>query len=375
MPTSAPALDCAASCQSDLPSAPAPDPFLMKPHTCPSGTHAPAAPGCQPAGHHAPEGQRRCPGCGGTSVIRHGSFRMASGRRIQRYLCKSCRRTFSPNTGTPAYRIRKLEGWREMVELLADDLSLRRIASRLGIALSTAFRWRHRALAVLSAQHRGPLGGDVRVRTFLVKYSEKGSRITNGPGSWGYWNIVRRGPGPERDPHCGPARTSRPRFRLLIEGRPLHVMVAETVGGYELSILGQGRQTPEMLELGLCEMVRPGSRLIVFGGNEFKAACESLGYVYEDGYAAAARQPNPAPSEPAGGAGTEAEADPASAVRVCSQFPKLPSGWLAQFRGVATKYLDRYLAWFRDIIRIVHYPDGADIAPVDGRALLRVPAC
>ena len=49
----------------------------------------------------------------GAQVIRHGSFRMASGQRVQRYLCKTCRRTFSPNTGTPAYRIRKQEQWRE----------------------------------------------------------------------------------------------------------------------------------------------------------------------------------------------------------------------------------------------------------------------
>ncbi len=309
-------------------------------------------------------------------MIRHGSFRMASGRRVQRYLCKACRRTFSPNTGTPAYRIRKQEQWREMIELLAGSLPLRRVASRLGIALSTAFHWRHRALAVLSAQPREKLSGDVRVETFHVKYSEKGSRTTNGPGSWGYWNIVRRGIGPEGPIRPGLAPAGRNRFQLLIDGRPVNVMVAETESGYELGILGQGRRTPDLVGTGLSRMVRPGSRVFAFGGHEYQKACETLGYVHRDGFAAVSRGRGSTAGEEQGetgllqaatGAEGEVNADPI-------RFPNLPAWWLRQFRGVATKYLDHYLAWFRDIVRVVEYPDGNNIAPVDGRALLRNPA-
>ncbi len=378
----------------------------------------------------APTEQRRCPACGGDHVVRHGSFRMASGQRVQRYLCKICRRTFSPNTGTPAYRIRKQEQWREMIELLAHSLPLRQVASRLGIALSTAFHWRHRALAVLGARPREKLSGDVRVETFHVKYSEKGSRTTNGPGSWGYWNIVRRGIGPGGPTRPGLAPAGRNRFQLLIDGRPVNVMVAETDSGYELGILGQGRRTPELIGPGLSGMVRPGSRVFAFGGKEYEKACAMLGYAHCDGFAAVRKftateaQPGEAwageawagealagvveaeeaqtreaqagdalhgpelgeaharrtgtgepgagetdagePDAGETGAGGEASVGPI-------RFPNLPTWWLRRFRGVATKYLDRYLAWFRDIVRIVEYPDGANIAPVDGRVLLRNP--
>ncbi len=378
-----------------------------------------ATPGAVPAE------QRRCPACGGAQVVRHGSFRMASGQRVQRYLCKTCRRTFSPNTGTPAYRIRKQEQWREMIDLLVDDLPLRQVASCLGIALSTAFYWRHRALAALSARPREKLSGDVRVETFRVKYSEKGSRTTNGPGSWGYWNIVRRGIGPGGPMRPGLAPAGRNGFRLLIDGRPVSVMVAETDSGYELGILGQGRRTPDLVGEGLSRMVRPGSRVYAFGGSEYEKACEMLGYEYRDGIAAvsmcagstageaqaeeAQAEEAQAGEEQAGdvragealhepvlgeadavgtgtaetctgetstgetGAGETGAAGEASAGPI--RFPNLPTWWLRQFRGVATKYLVHYLAWFRDIVRIVQYPDGANIAPVDGRALLRSPAC
>ncbi len=361
------------------------------------------------------EGQRRCPTCEGAQVVRHGSFRMASGQRVQRYLCKTCRRTFSPNTGSPAYRIRKQEQWREMVELLADNLPLRQVASRLGIALSTAFHWRHRALAALSAQPRGKLSGDVRVETFRVKYSEKGSRTTNGPGSWGYWNIVRRGIGPGGPTRPGLAPAGRNRVQLLIDGRPVNVMVAETDSGYDLAVLGQGRRTPELIGPGLSQMVRPGSRVYAFGGSEYKKACEMLGYEHHDGIAAVSRRAGSAAGEPqvgelqAGkalhaeaphgprqGAADAREADAREAVvreigaRETDtgatgaggeasggpiRFPNLPTWWLRRFRGVATKYLDHYLAWFRDIVRIAQYPDGSNIAPVDARSLLRSPAC
>ncbi|OTA42114.1 MAG: hypothetical protein A6D92_01490 [Symbiobacterium thermophilum] len=56
------------------------------------------------------------------------------------------------------------------------------------------------------------------------------------------------------------------------------------------------------------------------------------------------------------------------------RFPNLPIWWLRRFRGVATKYLGHYLTWFRDIVRIVEFPAGANMASADGRALLRRPA-
>src|SRR5690606_38916586 len=170
--------------------------------------------------------------------------------------------------------------------LLADNLPLRQVASRLGIALSTAFHWRHRALAVLSAQPREKLSGDVRVETFHVKYSEKGSRTTNGPASWGYWTILRRGIGPGGPTRPGLAPAGRNRFQLLIDGRPVNVMVAETDSGYELGILGQGRRTPELIGPGLSRMIRPGSRVYAFGGKEYEKACATLGCVHCDGFAA-----------------------------------------------------------------------------------------
>jgi|GEM_PF-6570772 len=35
-----------------------------------------------------------CPWCSSSRVVKNGTFRLASGDRAQRYLCRACRRTF-----------------------------------------------------------------------------------------------------------------------------------------------------------------------------------------------------------------------------------------------------------------------------------------
>ncbi|MBP2017111.1 transposase-like protein [Symbiobacterium terraclitae] len=299
-----------------------------------------------------PAERESCPRCQSSRVVRNGTFRLASGDRVQRYLCQSCRRTFSPLTGKPAYRLRKLPEWNAMVQLLRESLSLRRTASLLKISVSTAFHWRHRALAALTRKARR-LGGAVSVSMCLVKYSEKGSRVCNGPGSWGYWNILRHGPHADervRPPVPGGARR---RFRLLIDGRPVGVMAAQSGQTYELAIVGQGRISPEYLAKGLAQLVERGSHVYAFGWPELRGACEILDLTHHNGYAAMANQRQQRAIRPADARWPHPDATPI-------RCPVLPDYWLRRFRGVATRYLAHYLAWFRDIVPPApHWPVAA----------------
>jgi len=297
--------------------------------------------------------RRPCPWCGGARVVKNGSFRLTSGERVQRYLCRFCRRTFSPLTGKPAYRLRKLAEWNAMVRLLPASLPLRKVASRLKISVSTAFHWRHRALAVLNQKVHQPLSGDVSVCMFRVKYSEKGSRVCNGPGSWGYWNILRRGPEPFDRYTPRAAGGGKRRFRLLIDGRPLAVMAAQTGEGYELCIVGQGKPVPEFVAKGLAQLVEPGSHVYAFELPESEKACEFVGLVHHDGFEAVHEWYQRREAEPT--ATTRLSGH--TSARCPIRSPDRPTGWLWRFRGVATRYLAHYLAWFRDIVRVDQFPD------------------
>jgi transposase-like protein len=86
---------------------------------------------------------RACPHCHGMHVVRNGTT-----RGLQRHRCRGCGRTFNALTHTPLARLRYRERWLDHSQALIDGLSITKAALRLEVARSTAFRWRHRFLAL-----------------------------------------------------------------------------------------------------------------------------------------------------------------------------------------------------------------------------------
>lgn len=118
-----------------------------------------------------------CPRCQSQSTIRHGKV-----DDRQRYLCKDCRRTFTDLTGTPlAYVKKPADMWDEVARCMRDGYSYRRIADELGIAVSTAFKWRHKVLASLRilTDMATVLSGVVEADETFFRKSYKGSQFKN----------------------------------------------------------------------------------------------------------------------------------------------------------------------------------------------------
>ena len=97
---------------------------------------------------------RACPQCKSQRLVRNG---MADG--LQHYKCRGCCKTINALTGTPLARLRQKGKWRERTRVLADGLTVHRAAVFLGVAPSTAFRWRHRFLSVPRHVKPGSLAG------------------------------------------------------------------------------------------------------------------------------------------------------------------------------------------------------------------------
>ncbi len=102
---------------------------------------------------------RTCPHCGA-----HGAVANGKSRGMQRYLCRSCNRTFGAVTGTPLSGLHRKDLWLTFSECLANGDTVAVSAKRCGIAGSTAFRWRHRFLAGINstAEKRGSEGHPCR---------------------------------------------------------------------------------------------------------------------------------------------------------------------------------------------------------------------
>ncbi len=116
----------------------------------------------------------QCPHCDCDQVQRYGS---ASG--LQRYKCKVCSKTFNALTKTPLARLRKRSLWEGNLECLFDALPLWRVAERLGVAVSTAFRWRHRFLAGPTNDKTSEVAGIVECDETFFLESFKGNQTIN----------------------------------------------------------------------------------------------------------------------------------------------------------------------------------------------------
>ncbi len=92
----------------------------------------------------------RCPHCQSTTVTKWGSA-----NAMRRYRCRACKVTFNALTGTPLAQLHKRELWIGHSQALVDGLSLRKVAARLDIDLTTAFRWRHRFLKTPKTSNQG----------------------------------------------------------------------------------------------------------------------------------------------------------------------------------------------------------------------------
>lgn len=255
-----------------------------------------------------PGGRPHCLYCATPRVQRWGCF---SGR--QRYRCTACGRTFSDFTGTPLAHLKLLDRWPAFCDCILASLTVRHAARLLDVNKDTAFRWRHRLLGALGASDTTTLRSNVVLQETWFAHSEKGSRHLDRP-----------------------ARSRRALHRSEITA--VWVQIARDPAGRTASgVVGPRRPGPHDLEALLIPRLHPDAELV-----------SAIGY-----YGAPARM---------------ADRTGHSHRRVPHHDPELSPirayvlhlhRWIRRFRGVATRYLDNYLAWHR-LLTGPDPPDGPD---------------
>ena len=96
-------------------------------------------------------------------------------RGLRRYQCKGCGRTFNALSGTPLSGLHHKERWLSFGASLAKGETVKASAARCDVAVSTAFRWRHRFLAAARSDSE-VLKGIVEADETYVRESRKGAR-------------------------------------------------------------------------------------------------------------------------------------------------------------------------------------------------------
>lgn len=259
--------------------------------------HAPRQPAAA-AGQRPP-----CPHCHAPRPVRWGHV-----HHRPRYRCASCRRTFTHRTGTPLARLRYPERFAEMPRCLREGLTTRAAARRLGVHPTTAWRWRHRLLALLHGEGRPLLDrGPVQVTQVLVLCSRKGIRGSR----------TDRG-----QPHSAVALA----LRRVAEG--VRVLLARSPSGaVRCAVWGRGRELADPAPW-IRGLVRPGVSVVTERiwallpraprGRRRGARADGLCH----------RRPGEPPLE------------------AVARLSRVLVRWLARFRGVGERYLGHYLTWF-----------------------------
>lgn len=116
---------------------------------------------------------RECPHCKSTKFIKHGKS-----TRGQRYLCNSCKCTFSSRTNRTLFRTKlSAEKWEQFLGVMLTGATLKVCAHTVGINIKTAFYWRHKVLeAIRKSNENTSLRGIVSMTNLQTLESFKGDR-------------------------------------------------------------------------------------------------------------------------------------------------------------------------------------------------------
>ena len=244
---------------------------------------------------------RRCPHCASEGAVSRG---MARG--LRRYQCKGCGRTFNALSGTPLSGLHHKERWLSFGASLAKGETVKASAARCDVAVSTAFRWRHRFLAAARSGSE-VLKGIVEADETYVLESRKGRARAGTQGT----AAGRQGE----------------------EARPFARAGAGSHGGGPEPGTTVSAVLPRVdaaaLTAALDPVVAKDALLVSDGGASYPPCAAALGVSHE----ALNRSM---------GEGVRGDLHVQT---VNSRHSRLKD-FLRPRRGIATRYLDNYLSWF-----------------------------
>ncbi len=212
----------------------------------------------------------------------------------------------------PLSGLHRKDKWLSFGACLADGLTVRASAERCGLAVNTAFRWRHRFPAAKDLKAR-KLTGIVEADETCVPESRKGAR-----------NLERK------------ARRSRggKASKRGLSDEQVPVLVAADRGGATVQC-GSARGQRDPLREVTAPVVDEDIVLVTDGHRACPRCAAAIGAHHE--------ALNLSRSERVRGAfHIQIAADPA----VNNRHSRLKD-FLRRYRGVATRYLDNYLRWFQ----------------------------
>ena len=269
-----------------------------------------------------------CPRCRSLQVVRYGKR-----GNVQRYKCKGCSFHFTDLTGSVLHGLRRRDLWLDFCLCMVKGLSVRDTAERLGISKNTAFAWRHRVIAAMaSADLRIVCEGVVEVAQWPVIRSFKGSRPPKGMSVEHLEPTIRRN-------HLV-YRRFYPESRLASL-----VVTVDRSGRARAGVVLHGERLRDVLSGMMSEQADPCAF------RDFASLPARMDWPRRVNWIGRRK----------GRVNTSDRLDPGPLYHVRNVRRMLYDFrcWLRPLRGVATKYLLRYFAWYLRTAALAHTRAGA----------------
>ncbi len=251
----------------------------------------------------------RCGHCGSALFRRWG---VNAG--LKRYKCKDCARTYNALTGTPLMNLKHRDRWLAYAKAMVDGVSLRKAAKRARIDLTTAFRWRHRFLKVPKTTKAGTVKGIVEADETFIRKSAKGSK-----------RLVGRAPRKR-------GGASKKKGLSTDEHTPV-LIVRDRHGATTDQVLPdlEGKSFARVLK----PVVAHDALLVSDGRAAYGQFADAAGLLHIS--------INASKGEHTYGS---------YHIQNVNAYISRLKRWMRRFNGVATRYLDNYLGWWRMIDRM-----------------------
>lgn len=257
--------------------------------------------------------ERVCPRC-----RRQGAVCRGRANGLRRFACAGCGRTFNALTGTPLANLHYKGRWFDFGRSLSAGDSVRKSAARCEVAVSTAFRWRHRFLRAIRTD-AAALGGVVEADETYVLESRKGSRA---------WKNAAAGQPAAEAPERKPRRRGGKASKRGLSGEQVPVLVAADRTGATISAVLPAVNADTIKDV-LAPVLGKDALLVTDAAPFYPPCAATLGVTHAT--------LNQSAGERVRGA--------LHIQTVNSRHERLKT-FLRRYRGIATKYLGSYLKWF-----------------------------
>ncbi len=245
-----------------------------------------------------------CPHCKSVHFQRWGKR-----NDLQRYRCKLCKKTFNSLTGTPLARLKRKGHWLDYAKCLIDSVTIRAAAKMCNISIQTSFRWRHRFLTNAKKIKASSLCGIVEADEIKFPISFKGQKKINRP--------------PRKRGGCsGNVKNDKETVSFFI-GRDRNKFTYDEI----------------IKQISTLELHNTFSKKL---DSDILLCCDNKRIYKEFAKERALRFGFVDISK-----GENVKKDVIHIQNISKYCEKLKS-WMKRFHGVATKYLESYVSWFRE---------------------------